>query len=176
MGLFRQPKIKDGVAAQATVVDMSNPRRDDDAALIDIQVSARIHVRFRLRVEIPGQAPYEVKYGCQVKPKKMPHVGAVLPVTVARDDPNRLRIEWDDAPDAARNPNGLRFKSPIVIERSTIEVDLEPAAFVPAPPVPRPAAGDPVIVALERLVALRDAGVLTQEEFEAQKARTLGSR
>lgn len=176
MGLFRQPKIKDGVAAQATVVDMSNPRRGDDAALIDIQVSARIHVRFRLRVEIPGQAPYEVRYGCQVKPKKMPHVGAVLPVTVSRDDPNKLRIEWDDAPDAVRSPNGLRFKSPIVIERSTIEVDIEPAAFVPASTAPAPAAGDPVIVALERLAALRGTGALTQQEFDAQKARTLGQR
>lgn len=35
-------------------------------------------------------------------------------------------------------------------------------------------AGDDRIAALERLVALRDAGALTPEEFEAEKARVLG--
>ncbi|MBJ7329583.1 MAG: SHOCT domain-containing protein [Solirubrobacteraceae bacterium] len=197
MGLFRQPKIKDGIAAQATVVEMSDPRPNHDSATIDIDFSARIHVRFRLRVEVPGQPPYEVKYGCQVKPKKMPHVGAVLPVTVSRDSPEKLRIEWDDAPDSQNNPNGLRIKSPVVFESSTVQVDMsggdhippEVAAMLkaqgidlqamvggaPLPVAPAAApAGDSMLDALERLTALRDQGVLTDEEFAAQKARVLG--
>jgi Short C-terminal domain len=53
-----------------------------------------------------------------------------------------------------------------------------PAAPEPPPPASVPAApptdsGD-LITALERLGKLRDAGVLTEEEFAAQKARLLG--
>lgn len=43
------------------------------------------------------------------------------------------------------------------------------------PPAPAPAApsGDDMIVQLEKLGRLRDAGVLTQAEFDSQKARLL---
>lgn len=43
--------------------------------------------------------------------------------------------------------------------------------------MPNPAGGDPTdrITALERLTALRDSGALTQAEFDAEKARLLGS-
>ncbi|MFC7877532.1 SHOCT domain-containing protein [Isoptericola sp. NPDC057391] len=44
------------------------------------------------------------------------------------------------------------------------------------PPAPAPAAdGSDVIAQLEKLGRLRDSGVLTDEEFSAQKAKLLGS-
>ncbi|MFE5291816.1 SHOCT domain-containing protein [Isoptericola sp. NPDC056618] len=43
-----------------------------------------------------------------------------------------------------------------------------------APP-PAAAGGDDVIAQLEKLGRLRDSGVLTDEEFAAQKAKLLGS-
>lgn len=44
----------------------------------------------------------------------------------------------------------------------------------PAPPPPMsPSAGDGVIEGLERLAALRSQGILTDQEFEQQKARIL---
>jgi len=49
-----------------------------------------------------------------------------------------------------------------------------PAAPEPAPP-PAPAGGDDVIAQLERLGQLKSSGVLTDAEFEAQKARLLAS-
>jgi hypothetical protein len=49
----------------------------------------------------------------------------------------------------------------------------------PPPPPPAPAAAAPaggdVIAQLKDLAALRDQGILTDEEFAAQKARILGS-
>jgi hypothetical protein len=48
----------------------------------------------------------------------------------------------------------------------------EPAPQYAPPPAPAPAA-DP-IQQLKDLAALRDQGVLTEEEFAAQKARILG--
>lgn len=46
-----------------------------------------------------------------------------------------------------------------------------------APPPPAPAAADPqddLIAQLEKLGELRDKGILTDEEFAAQKAKLLG--
>ena len=51
------------------------------------------------------------------------------------------------------------------------------AAPPPAPvsaPVPPPVAVDP-IEQLERLAALKTQGILTEEEFSAQKAKILGA-
>jgi hypothetical protein len=49
-----------------------------------------------------------------------------------------------------------------------------PAPEAPAPtPAPAAAAPDP-IAQLTRLAALKDSGALTQEEFDAQKAKILG--
>jgi hypothetical protein len=43
------------------------------------------------------------------------------------------------------------------------------------PPAPAEPAGDDMITQLRKLGELRDAGVLTEEEFAAQKARILGT-
>jgi hypothetical protein len=44
-----------------------------------------------------------------------------------------------------------------------------------AAPTPSPAGGGGMIAELEKLASLRSAGVLTEEEFAAAKARLLGS-
>ena len=49
----------------------------------------------------------------------------------------------------------------------------EPAPAPAPPPAPAAAAPDPV-AQLTQLAALRDSGALTEEEFEAQKAKILG--
>src|SRR6476646_302265 len=51
------------------------------------------------------------------------------------------------------------------------------AAAPPPPPAPAPAAGgisDEVVGQLKQLGELRDAGILTEEEFSAKKAKLLG--
>jgi hypothetical protein len=45
--------------------------------------------------------------------------------------------------------------------------------YAPPPPA-EPAQEDDVVTQLERLGALKDQGVLTEEEFAAQKAKLLG--
>lgn len=53
----------------------------------------------------------------------------------------------------------------------------QPAAYAPPAPAPAaaaPAGGADVIAQLTQLGQLRDSGVLTEAEFEAQKARILG--
>jgi hypothetical protein len=49
------------------------------------------------------------------------------------------------------------------------------AAPPPPPPAAAPAASDDPVAQLERLAALKQQGILTDAEFEAQKAKILGS-
>lgn len=74
----------------------------------------------------------------------------------------------------------------IAAEREAAYEQAVPAAPPPPPPVaapppmapPAPAAaggGDATIEHLKELAALRDQGILTDEEFAAQKARILGT-
>lgn len=49
----------------------------------------------------------------------------------------------------------------------------EPEYAEPAPPEPAEPAPDP-IAQLKQLAALKDQGILTEEEFAAQKAKILG--
>ena len=56
---------------------------------------------------------------------------------------------------------------------ATEHVQTEQAAQAPPPPPP-PAPEEDVITQLERLGALKEQGILTDEEFAAQKAKLLG--
>jgi hypothetical protein len=49
----------------------------------------------------------------------------------------------------------------------------QPQQYAPPPPPPQEAAPDP-IAQLKELAALKDQGILTEEEFATQKARILG--
>ncbi|TRV78042.1 SHOCT domain-containing protein [Streptomyces sp. 130] len=49
----------------------------------------------------------------------------------------------------------------------------QPVAPAPQPVAPPPAPGGDVVGQLERLAALKQQGILTDAEFEAQKARLL---
>jgi Short C-terminal domain len=51
----------------------------------------------------------------------------------------------------------------------------QPAPAPPPPPAPAPAAAPDPIEQLTRLAALKDQGILTDAEFQAQKAKILGS-
>ena len=56
---------------------------------------------------------------------------------------------------------------------SALERISPPPQAAPAPPPPAAPAADP-IAQLKELGELRDSGVLTEAEFEAQKAKILG--
>jgi len=67
--------------------------------------------------------------------------------------------------------------APAPVPAPEAPVEAAPAAEAPAPPAPDPAPGasaDPY-GDLMKIKELFDAGVLTQEEFDAQKKKILGS-
>jgi BMFP domain-containing protein YqiC len=56
-----------------------------------------------------------------------------------------------------------------------LEAQQQQAAPAAAPPQPAGGLSNEVIEQLKQLAQLKDAGVLTQEEFDAQKQKLLGS-
>jgi hypothetical protein len=56
-----------------------------------------------------------------------------------------------------------------------LDIDLSGAQVTYGTPVEVNLGGDDTLSQLERLAALRDAGLLTEAEFAAQKQRILGS-
>jgi hypothetical protein len=51
----------------------------------------------------------------------------------------------------------------------------QPAYAAPPPPAPAPAPAADPLEQLTKLAQLRDSGILTQQEFEAQKAKILAA-
>src|SRR5690349_21778689 len=51
-------------------------------------------------VTAPGITPTAVEHAGIAKTRKWPHSGQTLPVTVDREDPTRLKIEWDEVADS----------------------------------------------------------------------------
>jgi hypothetical protein len=110
------------------------------------------NVKLELTVEPAGGPPYDVSIE-QVLPPAIPPTlaaGQRLTVKVASDDPNAVML-WN-------TPHAAGGADP----------DTGRPAGEAAP------AGDR-IARLEQLQALRTSGVLTEEEFQTQKAKILGS-
>ena len=106
-----------------------------------------------LQVHVEGIPPYEVQDQWMVKAKDCIGLSGSIPVMVDRDEHDRVAIDWD----------GVRAAAPSGGSATTIPMQ----QVAPA--------GDDPIAKLERLSALRESGALTDEEFEEQKRRILGS-
>jgi hypothetical protein len=92
VGIFRRG-IKDGVAAEARVIDLSMTA-----------IAARQHdkrnLKYVLALEVtaPGHGVYAVTVKDTVPYDKTPSIGQSLPVTVSASDAQRVEVDWDRAP------------------------------------------------------------------------------
>ena len=96
MGLLGRNRIKDAERATARVLEMG-----PTAAAARQTNKLDVEYRFRLEVTPAGCIPYEVEHEEKVPHAKMPIRGDVLAVELSRTDRERLRIDWDAAPDLA---------------------------------------------------------------------------
>ena len=97
MGLFGRDHIKDPVAGEAKLLELApsaQGRAPDGPPRRRVPVAAR--------GDGPGaRPPYKTELTDTVPHAKVPLLGDQLPVTVSAGDPQRLRIDWDAAPDLA---------------------------------------------------------------------------
>ena len=143
--------LAEGIGGTATIVGMGTPARGAQWFNLDLD----------LEVSVPGRQAYRVANTYMVPATASLGQGVTLPVKVDQNDPSKIAIDWDAAP------------------QGPAEGEVRPVAgsggFAPAPPPPSGGGGSDHIAELERLAKLRDSGALTDAEFEQEKAKILGS-
>jgi hypothetical protein len=197
MGVFRAlfpKKIKDPVQGMAQIVSCNGPA--DNATSSPCQM--------QLVVQVEGREPYAVEHVQFFKHRRWPSPGMTLPVTVSRRDPNHLRVEkaeipdWQDvgmnqaeqiaasmqggasaAPgvggpmiDLSGDPEAAAQKIAMVEQATGMDLNADGKIGADAS-----GAGNSTerIAQLERLAELHTSGALSDAEFDAEKAKLLGT-
>jgi hypothetical protein len=147
--LFGGGRMTDPVRGTAQVVSCSANRGRG--------VYQNCHLQLVVSAEgVPATA---VEQQTLVHRSRWPMPGVALPATIDRANPQNVRIEWDELPDARDRA------------RQTAE-QMAAAMRTQQPPAP-PAPADDPLDRLERLAKLHAAGALTDEEFAEQKRKLL---
>ena len=99
-------------------------------------------------------------------------------------DADRVKAHTGVDPEELEDDELAKAMDELGIEQQTVtDADVEegsqapaaPTAAAPAAAAPAPAGGSPdYMEELQKLASLRDAGILTDEEFNAKKAQILG--
>jgi hypothetical protein len=178
-------RMKDPVDGTAQVVGGSLPPDSAKSANVDLN----------LVVQAEGVPATSIAHSCMAPTRKWPYPGATLPVTFDRADPDRLKIRWDEIPEAGdvakqqaealasqlnqggggqagggADVSGIVEALQEAMPGAQIDVQGQPQGA----PAAGPGASDDHVAQLERLVKLRDSGALSEQEFEREKARILG--
>ena len=179
--------LRKGMPGKATIVEMGALERGGTS----------FNLPMTLQVHVEGRTPYEVEDQWMVKAKDTIGLSGWIPVRVDRDDPQRVAIDWDGVREgyeqekaarrealASGGPAGPEADGIAEAEQALramgLDIDLSGAQVTYGTPVelsygaPPASGGDDTLSQLERLAALRDAGVLSEDEFAAQKQRILG--
>jgi hypothetical protein len=184
---WKARRMKDPVDGVAQVVGSTQPP--------DSATSANVNLT--LVVQADGVPATTIEHSCLAPTKKWPYPGETLPVTFDRADPDRLKVRWDDVPDSAdvsrQQAEALAVQlnqgggGPVVPQGGDVNEIV--AALQQQFPGAQIQVGDGQVVSgadtgggdddrieeLERLAKLKESGALTEEEFEREKARILGS-
>lgn len=148
MGLFSR-RIKDGVSGTAQIVSCTAHDGEGHSQ----------NCRLNLVVHIDGVEPYAADAHQMAPRKKWPQPGWSVPVIVSRSDHTRVKVDFGAMP---TNSDRARQAA-------------EQAAMAGPGTPPASDSGDDRIGQLERLANLRSSGALTNEEFEAEKRKLLGT-
>lgn len=177
--------IKDGLPGKAVVQSSSMP--NDEARSYNTAIWLDVYVE--------GREPYRVRHECMVKAGKHPWPGTTLPVVVDRENPERIDIQWQDVktidermeagPLPPGGPASAEPGQPQVIDLRGTELAEQLRDALAAQGIATGAAAEGAapessdnmvedrIAKLERLSKLRESGMLSDAEFEAEKARIL---
>jgi hypothetical protein len=161
--LTHRKVLSTGVRGRASVVEMGALDRD----------AASFNLAMTLQVYVDEWTPYEVEDQWMVKAADVAGLSGWIPVRVDPDDLQRVAIDWDGVRAAREHEKTARREvlahGGAVGEWSAaqrIDLQLDPEAGLYQP-------GQDTLTRLERLGALRTTGVLTDDEFQAQKRRIL---
>ncbi len=180
---WKARRMKHPVEGIAQVVGSTQPPDSATSATVNLT----------LVVQADGVPATTIEHSCVAPTRKWPYPGETLPVTFDRAEPDRLKVRWDDVPDGADvsrqqaealaaqlNQAGGSVASGDAVNEivatleqampgARIQVGGDQGAGAPS------AAEDDRLAQLERLARLKESGALSEEEFDREKARILGS-
>lgn len=143
----------------------------------------RFAMHILLTVHPPSGAPYDVDYVFPTtRMKAAITVGMEIPVKIHPEDPQRIAVQWEAQQgaiaaaggDSAAVMQGLQQTYGNVADDAMRQAQAAGTPMpVPPPPGAAPAGDDDPAAKLEKLGQMRDAGLITSEEFDAKKAELL---
>jgi hypothetical protein len=194
MDAFKSMRMKDPVDLDAQVVSVSEPPHATHGTAV-----------MNLVVQPPGREAESIECTSVPAPvAKWPTPGGTLPVTIDQADTSRCKVRWDEVPDsgdlakqqadalaAQMNQGGggqvvmggggdaSEIVQALQQQYPGAQIEVEGAQIISGA-TPTEASGsdggeDDRLVQLERLAKLKESGALSEEEFEREKARILGS-
>ena len=136
---------------------------DTGITINDLNIRVKLHFRID---PLDGTAPFEAQKTTTVNRVQIPPIGARYPVFFDPTDHDTFAYV-----DGIADDNGRQ----LILSKvgDAFGADAAGVGMVGVAPVPPPA--DDPLDKLKKLGELRDSGVLTADEFEAQKAEILGS-
>jgi hypothetical protein len=175
------------VKASAVVLEIADRGMSVTTGTGNLVGNTEVMLKAKLRVEPDGRPAFEVEQRFRFPQLSVPYPGLRIPVIFDPDDTDTVML--DDSPQAhiqsAMQGAGLSQDSIDKIQNITAAAmggasreDLQhmAAASFQAMPMPTPAANaeQTKLDQLEQLASLHERGVLTDDEFAAQKAQILG--
>lgn len=152
--------IKHGVPATAVAKGFAEPVPGD-----------RFAMHILLTVHPQSGAPYDVDYVFPTTRMKAPiTVGMEIPVKVHPDDPQRIAVQWDAQKGSIAAQGG-----DMAAVMSGLDAAYSGVADASMRQAQEAAKADDPTARLQKLGQMRDAGLITAEEFEAKKAEILGA-
>ena len=150
--------LKTGTPAKAVAKGFTEPVPGD-----------RFAMQIPLEVHPPSGEPYQINYVfTAARMKAGITAGMEIPIKIDPEDPQRIAVQWDaqQASIAAAGGDMAAVTAGLQATYGNAPADAMAAAQASA------AAGDPM-TKLQKLGEMRDAGLVTNEEFEAKKAELL---
>jgi hypothetical protein len=165
-GRAAQRLRREGITGRATILEMTQT---------GVYVNEQPRVKFRLRVEADGLEPYEVEKTVVVPLIALGTLTSGRPLTVYidRTDPDRFVIDW--AAGMAPPPESARREVLDALRRDGIDAAHEAAASAPMVPIAPQAQDEEPLERLTKLMQLKGAQLITDDEFEEHRKRILAS-
>lgn len=185
---------ENGRRANATVLEIASRGMTITHGNDAIVANTKVVLKTRLRVEPDGEPAFEVHEKFRFSQFAIPSAGSVVPVVYDPDDHDKIMLDESPAAvtQAAMSQAGmsadqmnlvsqLQQAAASGVDRSQMRdmarqwAEQHGATVVDGSGfgAPAPAPAESVADQLEKLADLRDRGVLTGAEFEAQKAKLL---
>jgi Short C-terminal domain len=147
---------QNGTRAVGTIVNV----HDTGVTINDVNV--RVGLRFKVE-PLDGSAPFEADKKTTVSRVSIPQAGQRFPVWFNPEDHTEFAFAQSDGGAEARQNIVAMFGDAFGADGSGVGQVAAPAAAAPSDPLER----------LTKLQAMREAGVLNDEEFEEQKRKIL---